>query len=77
MTREILRYNPNLELTDADFNGTPLGWAIHGSEHGWHCRTGNYAATVETLLEAGATLPEKVNGTPAVQEVLRHHGGKG
>jgi hypothetical protein len=71
MTQEILRYNPPLELTDADFHGTPLGWAIHGSEHGWYCRTGNYAATVEALLKAGAKPPEKISGADAVKEVLR------
>jgi ankyrin repeat protein len=77
MTREILRSNPPLELTDADFQGTPLGWAIHGSEHGWYCRTGNYAATVELLLKAGAKLPEKKpGGTEAVKEVLRRYGAK-
>jgi len=76
MTREILRYNPPLELTDADFKGTPLGWAIHGSEHGWYCRTGNYAATVEALLKAGAKPPEKIAGTDAVKEVLRGYGVK-
>src|SRR5207247_1030417 len=31
MAGEILRYNPPLEVTDADFQGTPLGWAIYGS----------------------------------------------
>ncbi|MEO8426579.1 MAG: ankyrin repeat domain-containing protein [Verrucomicrobiota bacterium] len=71
MAGEILRYNPPLELTDADFKGTPLGWAIHGSEHGWYCRTGNYAGTVEALLKAGAKPPEKIGGTDAVKEVLR------
>ena len=77
MTREILRYNPPLEPTDADFQGTPLGWAIHGSEHGWYCRTGNYAATVELLLKAGAKLTEKeTGGTEAVKEVLRRYGAK-
>ena len=76
MTREILRYNPPLELTDADFNGTPLGWALHGSEHGWYCRTGNYAATVEALLKAGAKLPEKFEGTPAVKDVIQGYCGK-
>ncbi|HEU0040194.1 MAG TPA: ankyrin repeat domain-containing protein, partial [Verrucomicrobiae bacterium] len=77
MTREILRYHPPLELTDADFQGTPLGWAIHGSVHGWYCRTGNYAATVELLLKAGATIPEKTTGgTDAVKDVLRRHGAK-
>lgn len=71
MAREILRYNPPLEQTDADFKSTPLGWAIHGSQNGWHCETGNYPATVEALLNAGAKLPEKVGGTDSVKEVLR------
>ena len=75
MAREILRYKPPLELTDADFQSTPLGWAIYGSEHGWYCRTGDYAATVELLLKAGAKLPEKTTGgTEAVSGILRQHG---
>ena len=74
MTRELLRHSPPLELTDADFDLTPIGWAVYGSENGWYCRTGNYADTVEALLQAGATRPEKIQGTPAVQEVLRGHG---
>ncbi|HXI50745.1 MAG TPA: ankyrin repeat domain-containing protein [Candidatus Saccharimonadales bacterium] len=74
MAREILRHQPPLEVTDADPNATPLGWAIHGSEHGWYCRTGNYAGTVEALLQAGAKLGDrKLAGTAAVQEVLRRH----
>jgi hypothetical protein len=55
MVREILRYNPPLEVTDAEFNATPLGWANHGSEHGWHRETGDYPATIEALHRAGAT----------------------
>jgi ankyrin repeat protein len=75
MAREILRHNPPLEMTDADFNGTPLGWAIHGSEHGWYCRTGDYAGTIEALLSAGAKLGDrKLGGSNAVREVLRGHG---
>lgn len=57
MTDVILRFGPPLEVTDADFNATPLGWAIHGSEHGWHARTGDYGATVEALRAAGAKGP--------------------
>jgi ankyrin repeat protein len=77
MACEILRYHPPLEATDADFDGTPLGWAIHGSEHGWHCRTGDYVATVEALLNAGARLGDrKLSGSDAVKEVLRRHGVK-
>jgi len=77
MAREILRYQPPLELNDADFNLSPLGWAIYGSKNGWHCRTGNYPATVEALLEVGAKLPEKkIGSTEAVNEVLRRYGAK-
>jgi ankyrin repeat protein len=76
MSKVILRYGPPLEWTDTDFHGTPLGWAIHGSENGWHCRTGNYAATVEALLKAGAKPPEKLNGTEAVKDVLRRFGSQ-
>jgi ankyrin repeat protein len=76
MAEAILRCNPPLEWTDTDYNGTPLGWAIHGSEHGWYCRTGNYSATVQALLSAGAKLPEKVEGAGAVKDVLRRFGAK-
>jgi hypothetical protein len=72
MTRAILALQPPLEALDADFHGTPLGWAIHGSEHGWNCEAGDYPATVESLLRAGARLPERTDrGSPAVREILR------
>ena len=71
MTREILRYNPPLEIVDGDFKSTPLGWGTYGSENGWHCENGNYGATVECLLKAGAKLPEKDGGTEPVKEVMR------
>lgn len=76
MTREILRHHPPLEVVDADFKATPLGWAIHGSEHGWYARTGDYGAVVTLLLEAGAVLPERYagNGSDAVKEVLKRKG---
>jgi ankyrin repeat protein len=74
MARIVLRHGPPLEATDADFKGTPLGWAIYGSENGWNCETGNYAATVEALIAAGANVPTTVGGSEAVREVLRRHG---
>ena len=73
MAREILKYRPPLEAVDADFHSTPLGWAIHGSEHGWHCKTGDYPATADALLQAGATIPERSDGTSAVKEVLQRY----
>lgn len=74
MARVLLPHRPPLEQQDRDFHGTPLGWAIHGSEHGWYCRTGNYAATVEELLKAGAKMPQKIAGTREVREALRKRG---
>ncbi|MGH8018727.1 MAG: ankyrin repeat domain-containing protein, partial [Opitutaceae bacterium] len=72
MVRDILPHHPPLELRDADFHSTPLGWAIHGSKNGWHARTGDYPAVVELLLEAGGILTEKmIGGTDAVRDVLR------
>lgn len=74
MARLILRYDPPLEQSDEDFHGTPLGWAIHGSANGWYRKTGNYAATAEALLEAGAKPPDKLGGADPVREVLRRYG---
>jgi ankyrin repeat protein len=73
MTETILRFGPPLEATDADFNSTPLGWAIHGSEHGWYCRTGDYGATVESLIRAGANRRGLIAGSAVVQDVLRRY----
>ena len=71
MARVVLGYGPPLEVTDADFSATPLEWAIHGSEHGWYARSGDYAATVELLLKAGAVAPpSRGKGSDAVRAVL-------
>jgi len=77
MTREILKHAPPLEVKDADFDSTPLGWAIYGSENGWFCKTGDYAGTVDALISAGASLADiELSGTDAVKAVLRRHGVK-
>jgi hypothetical protein len=76
MVKAILPFGPPLEATDSDFNGTPLDWAVHGSEKGWYRQTGDYAGTVEALIAAGARLPERLGGAEAVREVLRRHGLK-
>lgn len=73
MVKDILRYNPPLEQSDPNYNGKPLGWAVHGSENSWHRQTGDYGATVEALLQAGAEPPVEIGGSPAVREVLRRH----
>jgi ankyrin repeat protein len=74
MIQLLLPHHPPFEVLDADFGGTPLGWAIHGSLHGWNCTAGDYVGAVEALIAAGAKLPDTLGGTPGVQVVLRRHG---
>src|SRR5438105_9506523 len=69
----ILRHQPELEDIENDFKATPLGWATHGSENGWHREKGDYASTVEALIKAGAKVPATIEGTEVVREVLQKH----
>ena len=73
MVQEILRYKPPLEIWDENFDGKPLSWAIYGSVHGWHREKGDYAGTVEALLQAGAEPPkltEDLEASEPVRKVL-------
>lgn len=69
--RLLFARHPKLEDTENDFKATPLGWAIHGSENGWHRASGDYVGTVELLLENGVKVPDKVGGTAEVKAVLK------
>jgi ankyrin repeat protein len=74
MVREILRYRPQIERNDCQYELTALGSALHGSENGWHRSTGDYVATVEALLDAGAKAPkltDDLEASEAVRDVLR------
>ncbi len=77
LVRLILGQRPPLENADNDYKCTPLAWAIHGSENGWHRQTGDYGATVNELLDAGARFGGKVEGTEAVRDVFRMRGLEG
>ncbi len=71
MVRVILQHNPPLEVAnDATFGAPPIGWAVHGSEHGWHCKTGDYAGTIRALLAAGAKRPGRIEGSAAARAEL-------
>lgn len=73
MTREILRFHPELELKSREYSGTALSWALYGSGNSWHRDTGDFAGTVRALLEAGATVPpdpESLEPSDTVLEVL-------
>lgn len=73
MIRLLLMHNPPLEVRDADFDGTPLRWAIYGSEHSWRAAEGDYPSSVRALIDAGARLPDAIGGTRSVRQVLREH----
>ena len=73
MTRDILRFHPDIELKSREYAGTALSWALYASGNGWHRDTGDFIGTVHALLEAGATLPpdaEALEPSDAVLEVL-------
>jgi hypothetical protein len=73
LTREILRFHPNLELKSKEYSSTALAWAIFGSGNGWNRSTGDYVGAVRALLEAGAETPphaEELEPSDAVLEVL-------
>ncbi|HEV2711355.1 MAG TPA: ankyrin repeat domain-containing protein [Edaphobacter sp.] len=77
MVGELLRHRAPLEAQENEYKATPLGWAIHGSEHGWHRDKGEYGSTVEALLAAGAKAPQLagVEASEEVLAVLRRHSG--
>ena len=73
MAREILRFHPAMELKSREYAGTALAWAVFGSGNSWHSDTGDFVATVQALLDAGATVPphaEELEPSDAVLEVL-------
>lgn len=79
LVREILAYRPDLELRETVHGGTALDWALHGSVNGWRCKTGDYAGTVEMLIQAGATplkLTPELEASAAVLEVLGRSVGR-
>ena len=79
MLREILGYGPRFESCDNQHQITALGSALHGSVNGWHRDTGDYVATVQALLDAGAKAPElsdDLEASDAVRDLLQRHAAK-
>jgi ankyrin repeat protein len=75
--RLLLERGAPLDVRDASFQGTPLGWALHGSVNSG--RQGDYPAIVEALLKAGAPAlsteyVDRDNLPQPVLEVLQRFG---
>jgi hypothetical protein len=78
MIRELIGHRAPIDVKGDDYDGTPLGWAIYGCVHGWHCRTGDYAGVVAALLAAGAQAPPltpQLEVSEAVRAVLARQAG--
>jgi ankyrin repeat protein len=76
LARALLAHGAPVNVKGDDYDGTPLGWALHGSVHGWRAKTGDYAGTVEALLLGGAQAPSVVDdrqGSPAAIDALRRY----
>jgi ankyrin repeat protein len=76
MTRLLVEHGAPVDAVSGQHPAPPIGWAIYGSVHGWHCKTGDYPATVQALLGAGAEIPpipDDLQPTPGVLDVLRRH----
>jgi len=71
-TVEVLLRRPDgrslLEIKDAHYGGTPLGWCFHGSLNG--NKSHDHAGVAKVLLEAGAYLAPDNEASPAVKAVL-------
>ena len=80
MTRDLLRHGAPVTASDREHHATPIGWAIHGSVHGWHPDRGDYPATIDALIDAGSTFPSpagSVDATDAVRAVLQRRASQG
>ena len=75
LVRLLLRHEPPIGVRDAKYHSTLLGWCLHGSLHGWRCKTGDFATTARLLLGAGERLDPAVlpTGRDDVDAVLRAH----
>src|SRR6516162_646513 len=75
MVEDILRYNPPIDAQDRQFQGTVVGWLIHGALNPWGLSTGRHGDCAHLLLEAGAQVNEASlpTGHDAIDQVLREH----
>jgi ankyrin repeat protein len=77
MVREILKHRPPVDARSLEFDGTPLDWTLYGSREGWHEKNGDYAATAEALLDAGAAMPADTAASVPVRDLLRRYNRDG
>lgn len=62
-----------LDVIETNNHCIPIQWAYWGSQN-WNEPFGDYAKTVEVVLDAGTPLPDRLQGSPEVQAVLKTRG---
>jgi ankyrin repeat protein len=76
MLEEVLRHNPPINAQDRQFQGTPIGWLIHGALNPWRgISTGRHGECARLLLGAGAQVDQASlpTGHDVIDQVLREH----
>ncbi|MEO5814830.1 MAG: ankyrin repeat domain-containing protein [Gemmatimonadaceae bacterium] len=64
IVRDLLEHGAPVGIRGDTYDMTPLGWALHGSEHSWRKDTGDYDEVVQLLLDAGAVMPTLTTEIP-------------
>lgn len=54
--RELLQHGASVIVRERQFDGTPLGWAIHGASGSWRRHRGDHPSVVRALIAAGASF---------------------
>jgi ankyrin repeat protein len=75
MVEDVLRYDPPMDAQDRQFQGTAMGWLIHGALNPWGFSTGRHGECARLLLRAGARIDEASlpTGHDGIDRVLREH----
>jgi ankyrin repeat protein len=75
MMAEILKYDPPIGAQDSEYQGTAMGWLIHGALTAWGNATNRHEACARLLLSAGAEADEALlpTGHDGIDKVLRGH----
>jgi len=75
MMAEVLKCDPPIGAQDSQFQGTAMGWLIHGALDPWGFSTKRHDACAHLLLSAGAEVDEASlpTGHDGIDQVLREH----
>ena len=75
MVRRLLTRAAPIGVPDPTYGGPPLGQCLYGALDGWSRHTGDFAATVQLLLDAGERPDPSIlpTGREDVDAVLRAH----